>query len=83
MPADSLLRMWWAEGHRWVLDNPRITPGEEAPPHATLHHQATIGLHDNASSPRPGGGGGAFGTTPWDLTVCLWRCQLASSDCSF
>ena len=54
--VDNVLRMWWAEGHRWALDSPRVNPEDEELLHATLHHLATNGLPDDASSPKLGGG---------------------------
>ena len=54
--ADSLLRMWWAEAHRWALDRPAVSPDDEALLHDTLHHLATHGPPDEASSPQLGDG---------------------------
>ena len=54
--ADSLLRMWWAESHRWALDRPTVSPDDETLLHDTLHHLATHGPPDEASSPQPGDG---------------------------
>ena len=54
--ADSLLRMWWAEAHRWALDRPTVSPDDEALLHNTLHHLATHGPPDEASSPQLGDG---------------------------
>ena len=53
--ADSLLRMWWAESHR-VAHSPTVSPDEEALLHDTLHHVATHGPPDKASSPQLGDG---------------------------
>ena len=49
--ADSLLRMWWAEAHRWALDRPAVSPDDEALLHDTLHHLATHDLPDEAPVP--------------------------------
>ena len=54
--ADSLLRMWWAELHRWALDKPKVSPDDEMLLHDTLHHLATHGPPDQASSPQLGDG---------------------------
>ena len=54
--ADSMLRMWWAEAHRWALDRPAVSPDDEALLHDTLHHLATHGPPDEASSPQLGDG---------------------------
>ena len=51
--ADSLLRMWWAEAHRWALYRPTVSPDDEALLHDTLHHLATHGPPDKASSLQP------------------------------
>ena len=44
--------MWLAESHRWALDRPTVSPDDEALLHDTLHHLATHGLPDEASSPQ-------------------------------
>ena len=54
--ADSPLRMWWAEWHRWALDRPTVSPDDEALLHGTLDHLATHGPPDEASSPQLGDG---------------------------
>ena len=54
--ADSMLRMWWADRHRWALDKPKVSPDDEALLHDTLHHLATHGPLDEASSPQLGDG---------------------------
>ena len=54
--AESLLRMWWAEAHRWALDRPTVNPDDEALLHDTLHHLAMHGPPDEASSPQLGVG---------------------------
>ena len=54
--ADSLLRMWWADSHRWALDRPKVSPDDAALLHDTLHHLATHGPLDEASSPQLGDG---------------------------
>ena len=54
--ADTLLRMWWAEAQRWTLDRPAVSPDDEALLHDTLHHLATHGPPDEASSTQLGDG---------------------------
>ena len=49
--ADSLLRMWCAESHRWALDRPKVIPDDKALLHDTLHHIGAHGPPDEASSP--------------------------------
>ena len=39
--AESLLRMWWADWHRWALARPKVSPEDEAFLHDTLHHLAS------------------------------------------
>ena len=53
----NVLRLWWAEAHRWALDRPKVSPDDEALLHNTLHHPATHGPPDQASSPKLGDGG--------------------------
>ena len=48
--------MWWAESHCWALDRPKVSPDDEALLHDTLHHLATHGPPDEASSPQLGDG---------------------------
>ena len=52
--AKSLLHMWWAEVHRWVLDKPNVSPDNVSLLHATLHHMATHGPPDVALLPHLG-----------------------------
>ena len=54
--ADSLLRMWWVESHCWALDGPKVSPEDKALLHDKLHHLATHGPPDEASSPQLGDG---------------------------
>ena len=54
--AESLLHMWWAESHPWALDRPKVSLEDEALLHDRLHHLATHGPPDEASSPQPGDG---------------------------
>ena len=54
--ADILLRMWWAESHRWALDWPKVSTDDEALLHDMLHHLAMHGPPDKASSPQLGDG---------------------------
>ena len=49
--ADSMLRMWWVESHRWAFDRLTVSPDDQALLHDTLHHLATHGPPDKASSP--------------------------------
>ena len=50
--ADSPLRMWWAESHRWALDRPKVNSDDEALLHDTLHHLSTHGPPEETSSPQ-------------------------------
>ena len=54
--AESLLRMWWAESPRSALHRPTVSPDDEVLLHDTLHHLATHGPPDEASSPQLGDG---------------------------